>query len=51
MFAAVREHRPKFRLLCPKDKSPVSYQKVCRSTGKPVGWEDLVKGYEYEARA
>jgi DNA end-binding protein Ku len=46
MHAAVREHRPKFRLLCPKDRSPVSYQKVCRSTGKPVAWQDLVKGYE-----
>jgi DNA end-binding protein Ku len=48
MHVGVREHRPKFRLLCPKDRSPVSYQKVCRSTGKPVAWEDLVKGYEYE---
>ena len=48
MFAGVREHRPKFRLLCPKDRSPVNYQRVCRSTGKPIAWEDLVKGYEVE---
>ena len=48
MYAAVREHRPKFRLLCPKDRSPVSYQKVCRSTGKPVAWQDLVKGFEVQ---
>jgi DNA end-binding protein Ku len=48
MYGAVRDHRPKFRLLCPKDHSPVAYQKVCRSTGKAIAWEQLVKGYEYE---
>ena len=45
---AVRSHRPKFRLLHAKDKSPVHYQRVCEREGKPVAWEDLVKGYEYE---
>jgi DNA end-binding protein Ku len=45
---AVRSHRPRFRLLHAKDKSPVEYQRVCRRDGKPVAWEDLVKGYEYE---
>jgi DNA end-binding protein Ku len=45
---AVRSHRPKFRLLHAKDKSPVHYQRVCERDGKPVAWEDLVKGYEYE---
>ena len=24
------------------------YERVCQTEGKPVGWEDLVKGYEYE---
>lgn len=45
---AVRDHRPRFRLLHAKDESPVHYERVCESEGKPVSWEDLVKGYEYE---
>jgi DNA end-binding protein Ku len=48
LYSAVRDHRPKFRLLHSKDESPVSYERVCQSEGKPVAWEDLVKGYEYE---
>ena len=48
LYSAVRDHRPRFRLLHAKDESPVSYERVCQSEGKPVGWEDLVKGYEYE---
>ena len=48
LFSAVRDHRPKFRLLHAADQSPVSYERVCQSEGKPVGWDDLVKGYEYE---
>jgi DNA end-binding protein Ku len=48
LHTAVRESRPRFRLLHAKDESPVSYQRVCRKEGKPVAWEDLVKGYEYE---
>jgi DNA end-binding protein Ku len=48
LHAAVREHRPKFRLLCPKDRSRVRFERVCESTGKPVSWQDLVKGYEVE---
>jgi DNA end-binding protein Ku len=48
MHTAVREHRPKFRLLHAKDKSPIRYERVCQRDGKPVAWEDLVKGFEYE---
>ena len=44
---AVRSHRPKFRLLHAKDEEPVRYERVCQKEGKPVAWEDLVKGYEY----
>jgi DNA end-binding protein Ku len=43
----VRDHRPKFRLLHAKDEAPVRYERVCQTEGKPVAWEDLVKGYEY----
>ena len=48
LYSAVRDHRPKFRLLHAKDESPVHYERVCQREGKAVGWEDLVKGYEYE---
>jgi DNA end-binding protein Ku len=48
LYSATRDHRPKFRLLHAKDESPVHYERVCQSEGKAVGWEDLVKGYEYE---
>jgi DNA end-binding protein Ku len=48
LYSATRDHRPKFRLLHAKDESPVHYERVCQSEGKPVGWEDLVKGFEYE---
>jgi len=48
LYSATRDHRPKFRLLHSKDESPVRYERVCQTEGKPVGWEDLVKGYEYE---
>ena len=48
LHTAVRENRPKFRLLHAKDKSPIKYERVCQRDGKPVAWEDLVKGYEYQ---
>ena len=48
LHTAVREHRQRFRLLHAKDKSPIKYERVCQRDGRPVAWEDLVKGYEYE---
>ncbi len=48
LYSAVRDHRPRFRMLHAKDESPIHYEKVCATEGKPVAWEDLVKGYEYE---
>ena len=36
LFSAVRDHRPKFRLLHAKDESPVHYERVCQREGKPV---------------
>src|ERR1043165_4450762 len=48
LHTAVRDHRPKFRMLHAKDKSPVRFERVCVQDGTPVAWEDLVKGYEYE---
>jgi DNA end-binding protein Ku len=47
LHTAVRNHRPKFRMLHAKDKSPVKFERVCIRDGHAVAWEDLVKGYEY----
>jgi DNA end-binding protein Ku len=48
LHTAVRDHRPKFRMLHATDKSPVRFERVCVRDGTPVAWEDLVKGYEFE---
>jgi DNA end-binding protein Ku len=48
LHTAVRENRPRFRMLHAEDKSPVKFERVCAREGKPVAWEELVKGYEYE---
>ncbi len=48
LHTAVRDHRPRFRMLHAKDRSPVRFERVCVRDGHPVAWEDLVKGYEYE---
>src|SRR5712671_6900919 len=47
MHTAVRDHRPKFRMLHAKDKSPVKFERVCVRDGHAVAWDDLIKGYEY----
>ena len=48
LHTAVRDNRPRFRMLHADDKSPIKFQRVCAREGKPVAWDDLVKGYEYE---
>jgi DNA end-binding protein Ku len=48
LHSAVREWRPRFRMLHADDRSPVKFERVCAREGKPVAWEELVKGYEYE---
>ncbi len=48
LHTAVRNHRPKFRLLHARDKSPVKFERRCIKDGHAVAWEDLVRGYEYQ---
>jgi len=48
LHSAIRNHRPRFRLLHARDNAPIRYERVCIKDGKAVAWEDLVKGYEYE---
>jgi DNA end-binding protein Ku len=47
LHTAVRDSRPRFRMLHARDKSPVKFERVCAREGKPVSWDELVKGYEY----
>lgn len=48
LHTAVRDSRPRFRLLHAADRSPVKFERVCAREGKSVSWDELVKGYEYE---
>jgi DNA end-binding protein Ku len=48
LFVGARDHTPRFRLLHRTDLSPISMERVCQTDGKPVAWDDLVKGYEVE---
>jgi DNA end-binding protein Ku len=48
VHTAVKDSRPRFRLLHAKDRSPINFARVCRKEGRAVAWQDLVKGYEYE---
>lgn len=47
LHSAVSHRRPQFRLLHARDKSPVSYERLCQREGKAVAWQEIVKGYEY----
>jgi DNA end-binding protein Ku len=47
LHTAVRDSRPRFRLLHAGDLGPINLERVCQKDGKPVSWNDLVKGYEY----
>ncbi len=48
LVSAVRSQRPRFHLLHEKDESPVHYERVCQRESKPVPWDEIVKGFEYE---
>jgi DNA end-binding protein Ku len=48
LHTATRDHTPRFRLLHRTDLSPISLERICQTDGKPVAWNDLVKGYEIE---
>ena len=47
VHTAVRDRQLRFHMLTARDKSRVKFQRVSEKTGRPVDWNDLVKGYEY----
>lgn len=48
LHSAARASNLDLDLLDKRDFAPVGYQRYNKSTGKVVGWNDVVKGYEYE---
>ena len=46
LHTAVRDSRPRFRLLHAEDRSPVKFERVCAREGKAVAWDELVKGVD-----
>jgi DNA end-binding protein Ku len=48
MYTASQEKEISFKLLHKKDLSEIRYARICKTEGKEVPWEDIVKGYEVE---
>jgi len=47
LYTAVKSEIHAMNYLREDDLCPISYKKVCRSTGEEVPFKDIVKGYEY----
>src|SRR5262245_43014950 len=47
LHTASRPNELDLDLLDRRDFSPVGYQRINKKTGKPVDWDDIVKGYQY----
>jgi DNA end-binding protein Ku len=48
LFTAVRANDLSFNLLHAKDEGRIKYERICSVDNKPVPWDEIVKGYEYE---
>jgi DNA end-binding protein Ku len=48
LYSAVEEKELRFHFLHKEDLSPIRFAKVCRSDGREVPFDDIVKGYEYQ---
>ncbi|HEY1654947.1 MAG TPA: Ku protein [Candidatus Tumulicola sp.] len=48
LFTAVKSDDLSFNLLHKKDEGRIKYERVCSVDDKPVPWDEIVKGYEYE---
>lgn len=48
VYNASKENRMSFHYLRKQDLCPIKYVKFCRRSGEEVGFQELVKGYEYE---
>lgn len=48
LFTAVKTDDLSFNMLHGKDEGRIKYERVCSVDGKPVPWDEIVKGYEFE---
>ncbi len=48
LFTAVKTDELSFNLLHAKDEGRIKYERICSIEDKPVPWDEIVKGYEYE---
>lgn len=48
MYSATENKTPKFKQLRKTDHSPIRYKRVAEADGEEVGWDDIVKGYEFD---
>lgn len=48
LFTAVRASELAFNMLHAKDEGRIKYERLCSIENKPVPWDEIVKGYEYE---
>jgi DNA end-binding protein Ku len=48
LFTAVKSDDLSFNMLHKKDEGRIKYERVCSVDDKPVPWDEIVKGYEYE---
>jgi DNA end-binding protein Ku len=48
MSVAVRTKELSFHMLHAKDEGRIRYERICAVDDKPVPWDEIVKGYEYE---
>jgi DNA end-binding protein Ku len=48
LFTAVRTDELSFNMLHAKDEGRIKYERICSVDSKPVPWDEIVKGYEFE---
>ncbi len=48
LFTAVKTDELSFNMLHAKDEVRIKYERTCSVDCKPVPWDEIVKGYEYE---
>jgi DNA end-binding protein Ku len=48
LYTAVEDRSPSFNQLRASDHSRIGYKRVAKADGEEVGYDDIVKGFEYE---
>ncbi|HUY41630.1 MAG TPA: Ku protein [Candidatus Dormibacteraeota bacterium] len=48
LTGAVHSNELSFHMLHKKDEGRIKFERICSVDGKPVPWDEIVKGYEYE---